>query len=140
MEKQPDISIITINFNGFKDTCELIESLETNIKSVSYEIIVVDNASQKDESVLLREKYPHIIVIRSECNKGFSGGNNLGISQAKGKYILLLNNDTYLKDNSLHYLIETLETQKMPEQYHLKLNSQFLHIQYNLPDILPYLQ
>lgn len=110
MEKQPDISIITINFNGVKDTCELIESLETNIKSVSYEIIVVDNASNANEYLILKEKYPYIKIIHSEINKGFSGGNNLGIRQAKGKYILLLNNDTFIKDDSLSYLINTLET------------------------------
>ena len=45
----PDISFITICYNGFKDTCELIESLQSKIHSVSYEIIVVDNASREDE-------------------------------------------------------------------------------------------
>lgn len=110
--QSPNISIITINFNGFKDTCELIESLKTTIKSVSYEIIVVDNASKAEEHILLKEKYPDVNVIRSESNRGFSGGNNLGIQQAKGKYILLLNNDTFLKEDSLKSLIDTLETQK----------------------------
>lgn len=110
--QSPDISIITINFNGFKDTCELIESLKTTIKSVSYEIIVVDNASKAKEYILLKERFPDITVISSKDNKGFSGGNNLGIKQAKGKYILLLNNDTLLKEDSLHYLIDTLEIQK----------------------------
>ena len=62
ISRQPDISIITINFNGFKDTCELIESLETNIKSVSYEIIVVDNASLKNEYILLKE---NILILPS---------------------------------------------------------------------------
>ena len=46
----PDISFITICYNGFKDTCELIESLHKKLKSVSYEIIVVDNASREDEA------------------------------------------------------------------------------------------
>ena len=44
----PDISFITICYNGFKDTCELIESLHKKLKSVSYEIIVVDNASREN--------------------------------------------------------------------------------------------
>lgn len=46
----PDISFITICYNGFKDTCELIESLQNKIHSVSYEIIVVDNASHENEA------------------------------------------------------------------------------------------
>ena len=48
----PDISFITICYNGFKDTCELIESLHKKLKSVSYEIIVVDNASREDTRII----------------------------------------------------------------------------------------
>jgi len=89
MSNLPEISIITVNYNGLKDTSELIESLHNHI-SLSYEIIVVDNASKVNEAALLQEKHPHIITIRSEENLGFSGGNNLGIRQAKGKYIFLI--------------------------------------------------
>ena len=81
----PDISFITICYNGFKDTCELIESLHKKLKSVSYEIIVVDNASREDEAAKIHELYPTVISIRSNENGGFSGGNNIGIRTAKGK-------------------------------------------------------
>ncbi len=104
-----EISIITVNYNGLKDTCELIESLQKHV-SLPYEIIVVDNASKKNEAEILQQKYPHIITIRSEKNLGFSGGNNLGISKAKGKYIFLLNNDTFIEEDTFHYLIEKLES------------------------------
>ena len=87
----PDISFITICYNGFKDTCELIESLHKKLKSVSYEIIVVDNASREDEAAKIHELYPTVISIRSNENGGFSGGNNIGIRAAKGKYIFLIN-------------------------------------------------
>lgn len=109
MNNLPELSIITVNYNGLKDTCELIKSLQTHI-SLSYEIIVVDNASKVNEAAILQENYPHIITIRSEKNLGFSGGNNLGIYQAKGKYIFLLNNDTFIEKNTFHYLIEKLES------------------------------
>lgn len=109
MNNLPEISIITVNYNGLKDTCELIESLQKNV-SLSYEIIVVDNASKVNEAALLKKKYPHIISIRSEENLGFSGGNNLGIFQAKGKYIFLLNNDTYIEEDTFYCLIERLES------------------------------
>ena len=108
MSNLPEISIITVNYNGLKDTSELIESLHNHI-SLSYEIIVVDNASKVNEAALLQEKHPHIITIRSEENLGFSGGNNLGIRQAKGKYIFLLNNDTFIKEDTFHCLIKKLE-------------------------------
>jgi GT2 family glycosyltransferase len=109
MNNLPELSIITINYNGFKDTSELIDSLQTHV-SLSYEIIVVDNASKINEAKLLQKKYSHIIAIRSEKNLGFSGGNNLGISKAKGKYIFLLNNDTFIEEDTFHYLIEKLDS------------------------------
>ncbi|MGV8090336.1 MAG: glycosyltransferase family 2 protein [Mangrovibacterium sp.] len=109
MEKQPEVSIITINYNGLHDTCELIESIR-KYASLSYELIVVDNASKENEAAYLEKHYPGVICIRSEKNLGFSGGNNVGIRRAKGKYILLLNNDTLLKDDSFQFLIETLES------------------------------
>jgi GT2 family glycosyltransferase len=90
-----DISIITINYNGYKDTCELIASLPLEDKSL--EVIVVDNASKEDEATLIEEQYPQVKVIRSQKNLGFAGGNNLGIQAAHGKYLFFLNNDTLLR-------------------------------------------
>ena len=101
------MSIITINYNGFKDTCELIESIPFNNKM---EVIVVDNASIQDEASIIAERYPQVKVIRSTQNLGFAGGNNLGIKEAKGKYILLINNDTYFKEFSIDVLIERLDS------------------------------
>lgn len=53
-----DISFITICYNGFKDTCELIESLQEKLHSVTYEIIVVDNASREDEAAKISRPIP----------------------------------------------------------------------------------
>ncbi len=74
------------------------------------EVIVVDNASKEDEASTISEKYPHVKVIRSNLNLGFAGGNNLGIKEAQGKYILLINNDTYIKEFKIDPLIERLES------------------------------
>lgn len=74
------------------------------------EVIVVDNASTQDEASTISEKYPHVKVIRSNQNLGFAGGNNLGIKEAQGKYILLINNDTYIKEFKIDSLIERLES------------------------------
>lgn len=106
----PDISFITICYNGFKDTCELIESLQNKISSVSYEIIVVDNASRENEAEKIKKIYPSVITIRSDLNRGFSGGNNIGIRVATGKYIFLINNDTYIESDNIDCLIERLES------------------------------
>ena len=105
-----NLSIISVNYNGLKDTLEMLESIYTHIVDMEYEVIVVDNGSIIDESKLIKAKYPQVIVLRSEKNRGFAGGNNLGIEIAKGKYILLLNNDTILTDNSLFHLVKRAES------------------------------
>ncbi|WP_091819105.1 glycosyltransferase family 2 protein [Prevotella communis] len=104
------VSIITINYNGLKDTCELIDSLPLEDKSI--EVIVVDNASKEDEASIISSRYPQVKVIRSEQNLGFAGGNNLGIKAAQGKYLFFINNDVILKPQTsdIRHLISRLET------------------------------
>lgn len=89
------ISIITINYNGLEDTCELIETLP--LEDESLEVIVVDNASNNDEATIIEQRYPQVKVIRSTQNLGFAGGNNLGIKAAQGKYLFFINNDTLFR-------------------------------------------
>lgn len=104
------LSIITINYNGLKDTCELIDTLPLEDNSI--EVIVVDNGSTQDEVTTIEERYPQVKVIRSKENLGFAGGNNLGIKAAQGKYLLFLNNDTLLKPlaSDLRPLLTRLES------------------------------
>ncbi len=94
MPRECELSIITINYNGLKDTCELIDTLPLEDESI--EVIVVDNASKEDEATQIEQRYPQVKVIRSKENLGFAGGNNLGIQAARGKFLFFLNNDTLL--------------------------------------------
>ena len=104
------ISIITVNYNGLKDTCELIDTLP--IEDESVEVIVVDNASKEDEATLIEQLYPKVKIVRSKENLGFAGGNNLGIQVARGKYFFFINNDTLLRPQTsdLRLLINRLES------------------------------
>lgn len=95
MHQECEVSIITINYNGLKDTCELLDTLP--LEDDSIEVIVVDNASKEDEATQIEQRYPQVKVIRSNENLGFAGGNNLGIQAAQGKYLFFLNNDTLLR-------------------------------------------
>lgn len=95
MHQECDLSIITINYNGLDDTCALIDTIPFN-DEYSLEVIVVDNASTNDEATIIEQRYPQVIVIRSQINLGFAGGNNLGIKAAHGKYLFFINNDTLL--------------------------------------------
>ena len=104
-----EFSIITINFNGLEDTCELIETIP--LDDASIEVIVVDNASKADEATLIAQRYPQVKVIRSSQNLGFAGGNNLGIRAAHGKYLFFINNDTIIHQTSdIRHLINRLES------------------------------
>lgn len=103
------ISIITVNYNGWQDTCELINSLKRYETYSTYEVIVVDNASRGDDVICLRSAHPDILVVESEKNLGFAGGNNLGYRYAKGKYIFFLNNDMVIKAPILAPLVRCLE-------------------------------
>jgi hypothetical protein len=104
------LSIITINYNGLKDTCELMDTLPLEDESI--EVIVVDNASMADEASIIEQRYPQVTVIRSQENLGFAGGNNLGIRAAHGKYLFFINNDTLLRHQTsdIKHLITRLES------------------------------
>lgn len=108
--QQPELSIITVNYNGIADTVQLIESLQSHL-TIPYEMIVVDNGSLEDEAKMLKKQFPYIKVIRSETNLGFAGGNNLGIIHASADLLLFINNDTYVKDDSLVHLLERMRNE-----------------------------
>ena len=94
------LSIIIINYNTFNLTCRCIASIHEKLMEVDYEIVLVDNASVECDPNLFEKRFPGIKLIISPTNTGFAGGNNLGIMQATGDYILLLNSDTELLNNA----------------------------------------
>ena len=105
---KPLVSIITVNYNESGVTLELLES----IRKLSYpniEVIVVDNASPNDNPDIIKEGFPEVNLIKSAKNLGFAGGNNLGVKQAKGDYLLFINNDTIVPEGFIEPLVETLE-------------------------------
>jgi GT2 family glycosyltransferase len=105
-----DVSIVIINYNTYALICDCVRSVIEFTKELTYEIIVVDNASKEFDSQSFKTKFPSVKLILSEENLGFAGGNNLGNQYATGKYILLLNSDTYLKENSILTTFKYLET------------------------------
>ena len=94
------LSIIIINYNTFQLTCNCIRSIKEKVYDLDYEIILVDNDSSERDPNLFSQNFPDIKLIISAENTGFAGGNNIGISRAKGDYILLLNSDTELLNNA----------------------------------------
>ena len=109
MSTQPRVSIITINYNQVKVTCELLDSLR-KLTYDNVEIIVIDNFSAEDPTTIITRHYPEVKFIRSEKNLGFAGGNNLGIKAATGKYLFFLNNDTEADPGFLEPLVKLFES------------------------------
>jgi GT2 family glycosyltransferase len=103
------VSIIIINYNTFTLTSNCIRSVIENTGDVDYEIILVDNGSTECNPEIFLQEFPQLKLVKSSINRGFAYGNNLGIEKASGEYILLLNSDTILKEDSisksLYYLI-----------------------------------
>lgn len=102
------VSIITVNFNHSYVTDELLDSIAEKNTYANLEIIVVDNASKINPVPAWLTKYPNVNFIRSEINLGFAGGNNLGIKQASGEYLFLINNDTEITKGLIETLVSTL--------------------------------
>lgn len=103
------VSIIIINYNTYKLTSACIRSVIETTKTVTYEIILIDNASTECDPQVFRNEFPEIKVISNTRNLGFAKGNNIGIQESEGEFILLLNSDTILIDDSISILHEQMQ-------------------------------
>lgn len=103
-----DVSVIIINYNTLKMTDECICSVIEKTSGISYEIILVDNAST-DGSKEFFSNDPRVTYIYNDENLGFGRANNRGIEIASGKYLLLLNSDTLLLNNAVRLFFNYFE-------------------------------
>jgi len=104
----PLVSIIIVNWNGLSLLDECLSALVAQSYR-NFEVIFVDNGSQDDSLTFIREKFPFVITVALEINKGFTGGNIAGYKVAKGDYIVLLNNDACLCPRWLEYMVAALK-------------------------------
>ena len=104
----PLISIITINYKQIEVTLEFLHSTKALIYP-NYEIILVDNGSDIDQSSLVHEQFPDVNYYRSQENLGFAGANNLGMRKASGDYFFIVNNDTEVTPDLLNNLLKPFE-------------------------------
>ena len=102
-------SIIITNYNTFDLTSNCIRSVIEHTHTADHEIILVDNASTECDASNFLKEFPSIKLIRSERNGGFAFGNNLGIEKATGNYLLLLNSDTILQEDSISKSVEYMQ-------------------------------
>jgi N-acetylglucosaminyl-diphospho-decaprenol L-rhamnosyltransferase len=104
-----ELSIIIVNWNSVDFLLDCLASIRTSTKSISYEVIVVDNASAETDVETLRQKCLGITLIQSKENLGFARANNLGFRHATGQYVLLLNPDTKLVGPAINTMLEQIE-------------------------------
>jgi len=96
-----DVSIIIVNWNtkGLLQDC--LRSIYERAGDVDYEVIVVDNASADGSAEMVKSDFQQVILIENPENRGFATANNQGMAVAKGRYVLLLNSDTVILENSI---------------------------------------
>lgn len=108
MSKYPLVSFVILNWNGRKRLERCLASV-VKVKYPSIEIVVVNNGSTDDSEEFIKNNYPKIKLINLKKNVGYAGGKNIGVSKARGKYILGLDNDTVVSPGFLNPLVEDLE-------------------------------
>ncbi len=101
------ISVIILNYNVryFLEQC--VFSVQKALKGIDGEIIVIDNASSDDSCEMMKTKFPHIKLIENAANSGFPKGNNIGVAQAKGEHICILNPDTVVAEDTFTKILNS---------------------------------
>ncbi len=104
-----DVSIIIVNYNVKEFLLNLLDSLKKASANINTEIIIVDNNSTDGSIEVINRKYPSVITIQNKKNVGFGAANNQALEIAKGEYLLLINPDTLVKENTLTEMIKFME-------------------------------
>jgi len=102
------LTVVVVNYNGLTDTRQCLDSLRAQTFT-GFETIVVDNGSRNREWLTLETEYPEANVVCAGANTGFAGGVNLGYLAARGKYVVLLNNDAVPEPGFLAELVAAME-------------------------------
>lgn len=100
-----DISVITVGTNEKDFVCRCLDSINRSETNYSVETILVDNASSDGTSEIVKEKYKNTILLRNQKRLGYIHNNNLAIKMAKGRYIMLINSDIELSEDTIQVMV-----------------------------------
>ncbi|MFJ8102267.1 glycosyltransferase family 2 protein [Lysinibacillus sp. NPDC096212] len=106
-----DLSVVIVNYNTKKLTIDCIQSILDSKLNVQYEIFVVDNASSDGSVEQIQSMFPEVNVISNKENVGFSKANNQAIKACNSRYVLLLNSDTIVNENTLDEMIHFMDVE-----------------------------
>ena len=104
-----DASIIIVSFNTRDLLRECLESVIRESVNLAVEILVVDNNSRDGSPRMVEEEFPQVRLLRSDINLGFGSANNLALTQARGRYIVLLNSDAFFQSSALEAAIRHMD-------------------------------
>lgn len=104
-----DVSVIIVSYNSRSQLEPCLNSLKSQKLFDRTEVIVVDNASSDGTPVMVRDRYPWVRLAAGQKNVGFSRGVNVGIRDARGRFLLILNPDTVLREDSIEKLVDFME-------------------------------
>ena len=107
------LSVIILNYNVrfFLEQC--VASVQEALTNIDSEIIVVDNNSSDDSCEMIKSRFPNVKLIKNNSNLGFPKGNNIGVAQAKGNYICILNPDTVVAEDTFAKILAFAEKQEI---------------------------
>ena len=105
MSCKKDVSIVIVSWNTKDILRNCLRSVFENTSGVSFEVIVVDNASTDASAEMVTEEFSDVILVANTNNRGFAAGNNQGMKIARGRYVLLLNSDTIILDRAIEKMV-----------------------------------
>lgn len=104
-----DLSIIVVNWNTKELLSKCLKLVYDTVTSLEFELFVVDNASQDGSAVMVKELFPQALLIENGENVGFSRANNQAIKESSGRYILLLNTDTFVTKGTIEQMVAFMD-------------------------------
>lgn len=107
---QTDVSVILVNWNGCALLEKALSALFTTTHRVTMQVIVVDNASSDDSVAMVRRRFPQTTLLVNSKNVGFARANNQALELVEGRYILLLNTDTFVHDGAVDGMVAFMDT------------------------------
>lgn len=104
-----DLSIIVLNYKTKRLLRECLRSIRFAAPRFSYEVIVVDNGSGDGTPQMVCTEFPEHVLVESPENLGYAGGNNLGLARARGRHVMIMNPDIFVRDGALEELVRWLD-------------------------------
>lgn len=105
-----ELSIVIVNYNTANDTLACLQSIVKQSMNLSYEILVVDNNSTDLSAIFIKSQVPEVIWIQNSTNLGFGSAVNIGVAQARGAFVAVINSDIVVLDNAIEHMLIRFRT------------------------------